>query len=39
MRDLLLDVLGPILIILGLAISGACLIPNTENTHHCEEVK
>lgn len=39
MKDLLLDVLGPILMILGLAIIGASVIPNAEKTHHCEEVK
>lgn len=39
MKDLLLDVLGPILMILGLAIIGVSVIPNTEKTHHCEEVK
>jgi len=39
MKDLLLDVLGPILMILGLALIGASVISNTEKTHHCEEAK
>jgi hypothetical protein len=39
MKDLLLDVLGPILMILGLAIIGASVISGVEKAHHCEETK
>jgi hypothetical protein len=39
MKDLLLDVLGPILMILGLAIIGISVISGVEKAHFCEEAK